>query len=60
MVNYWVTHNGTKGELKHGNENLDLFYGKNYAKSDKIKNADFWEEIVFSDTGDQLKRERKF
>lgn len=60
MVNYWVTQNGTKGELKHGNENLKAFYEKNYAKSDKAKNTDFWEEIVFSETGDKLKTERKY
>lgn len=60
MVNYWVTHNGTKGELKHGNDNLKAFYEKNYAKSDKTKNADFWEEIIFTATGTQLKTERKY
>ncbi len=60
MVNYWVTENGLKGELKHGNENLKSFYEKNYAKSDKTKNADYWEEIVFTATGTQLKTERKY
>lgn len=60
MINYCVTHNGTKGELKHGNENLKSFYEKNYAKSDNAKNADFWEEMVFTATGDKLNSERKY
>lgn len=60
MVNYWVTHKGTKGELKHGNENLKHFYETNYAKSNKTKNSDFWEEVVISSTGGKLKTERKY
>lgn len=60
MVNYWVTHNGVKGVLNHGNENLKAFYDKIYAKSDKTKNADFWEEITVSSSGNLLKSERNF
>jgi hypothetical protein len=61
MINYYVTHNnGAKGELQHGNTSLKAFYDKNYEKSDKAKNVDFWEEVVFSNTGQQLKNIRLF
>jgi len=59
MVNYWVTENGAKGYLEHGNISIKEFYDKNYKKSDKIKNSDYWEEVLISATGDKLKVERK-
>ncbi len=61
MVNYWITKNtDPKGPTQHGFKNVKTFYDKNYNKSDKTKNADFWEEIVFTSTGQLLKTERKF
>lgn len=60
LVNYWVTQNGTKGELKYDYENLKTLYEKDYVKSEKTKNTDSWEEIVFIETGNLLKTERKF
>ena len=60
MVNYWVIRNGIKGNLQHGNESLKKMYEINYAKSDKSKSADFWEEIKISGTGDPLKIARRF
>ena len=61
MVNYWVTKNtDPKGELQHKQELLKKMYEHCYASSDKTKNADFWEEIILSETGEQLKNHRKF
>ena len=60
MVNYWVTKNGGKGELQHCNTSIKTFYDSNYAKSDQTKSADFWEEVILSKTGEQLKTERLF
>lgn len=61
MVNYWSTKNtDPRGETKHGIENIKAFYDKIYNKSDKTKNADFWEEIIITSTGQLLKTERKF
>lgn len=54
MVNYWVTQNGNKGGLKHGSQNLQAFYDKNYAKSDKSKDPDLWEEVVIFSTGEKI------
>lgn len=60
MVNYWVTKNGTKGDLKHGRESIKKMYENNYANSDKTKNADFWEEVLINSNGRKLKDERKY
>lgn len=60
IINYWVTKNGTKGELKHDKTSIKAFYDKNYKKSDKTKSADFWEEVVLSDSGTKLKDKRTF
>lgn len=63
MVNYWVYKNNNKtttNELQHSNISIQSFYNKNYGNSDKTKNADFWEEMVFSQTGKQLKTKRKY
>lgn len=61
MVNYWTTKNtDPKGSTQHGLESLKAFYAKNYNKSDKTKNADFWEEVLITSTGQLLKTERKF
>jgi ABC-type dipeptide/oligopeptide/nickel transport system ATPase subunit len=58
MINYWVTLNGTRGSLKHGNESLKSFYEKNYSKSDKTKNQDFWQVVLIKETGDHLESQR--
>jgi AAA15 family ATPase/GTPase len=60
MLNYWITKNGTKGPLQHGQGLLKKMYENCYAKSDKTKNPDFWEEIIISSTGEKLKTVRKF
>ncbi len=61
MVNYWITKNtDPKGSTQHGLENLKVFYNKNYNKSDKTQNSDFWEEILISSNGQLLRTERKF
>jgi ABC-type dipeptide/oligopeptide/nickel transport system ATPase subunit len=61
MVNYWTTKNtDPKGSTQHGLESIKAFYAKNYNKSDKTKNADFWEEVLITSTGQFLKTERKF
>lgn len=61
MVNYWTTKNtDPKGGTQHGLENLKAFYDKIYNKSDKTKNADFWEEVLITSSGQLLKTERKF
>lgn len=61
MVNYWTTKNtDPKGSTQHGLESLKAFYDKNYNKSDKTKNADFWEEVLITSTRQLLKTERKF
>jgi recombinational DNA repair ATPase RecF len=61
MVNYWTTKNtDPKGSTQHGLESLKAFYDKNYNKSDKTKNADFWEEILITISGQPLKSERKY
>ena len=54
MINYWVSKNGVKGALQHGNNSLKRLYSINYDKSDKAKNADFWEEIKISKNGNKL------
>ncbi len=60
MVNYWISKNGVKGDLEHGNEDLKSFYDRNYNKSDKTKNANFWEEVILSSSGQKLVEYRKF
>jgi ABC-type dipeptide/oligopeptide/nickel transport system ATPase subunit len=61
MVNYWTTKNtDPKGSTQHGLESIKAFYAKNYNKSDKTKNADFWEDVLITSTGQLLKTERKF
>lgn len=61
MVNYWTTKNtDAKISTQHGLENLKVFYDKNYNKSDKTKNADYWEETIITSTKQLLKTERKF
>jgi len=60
MINYWITENGAKGDLLHKNESLKKMYECCYNKSDKIKSADFWSEILVSDTGEVLKKYRFF
>lgn len=62
MVNYWVYKNGTKTsqEIKRKVDSLKSMYDDCYKKSDPVKNADFWEEIIITTTGQPLKSERKF
>lgn len=60
MVNYWVTNNGTKGDLQNKQDTLQKMYDGCYVKSDNTKNADFWEEVILSETREQLKNHRKF
>ena len=61
MVNYWITKNtDSKGPTQHGIETIKAFYDKNYNKSDMTKDADFWEEILITATGQKLRTERKF
>jgi len=60
MINYCITKNGTKGDLKNKQDSLKKMYETCYNKSDKTKNADFWEEIIISSTGQKLKTARKF
>lgn len=62
MVNYWIYQNGykTTKELQHGQEQLKKMYESNYAQSDNTKNADFWEEIIITSTGEKLKNKRDF
>ena len=62
MVNYWIYRNGvkTKNEIQHGSESLKKMYDDNFAQSDKTKNADFWEEVILSGTGEKLQNHRKF
>ena len=60
MINYWVTKNGgDKGELQHKQDSLKKMYDHNYSISDKVKNTDFWEEIIICENGNKLKEERK-
>ena len=59
-INYWITKNGgNKGELQHKQDSLKKMYDSCYSSSNKIKNADFWEEIVICENGNKLKEERK-
>ncbi|MDR1719746.1 MAG: hypothetical protein LBR67_06470 [Dysgonamonadaceae bacterium] len=60
MVNYWVSENGTKRDLQHKQDSLKKMYECCYNKSDKTKNADFWEEIIISSTGEKLKTAKIF
>jgi len=62
MINYYVYKNGKKttDELQHGYESLKNMYEKNYEKSNKTKSPDFWEEIIISGSGNQLKSLRVF
>jgi len=62
MINYWIYKNGTKtkSEIQHSNESLKKMYDDNFALSDKNKSVDFWDEIIISDTREQLKDYRKF
>jgi hypothetical protein len=62
MVNYWVYKNGTKttASIQHKQDTLQKMYNACFDKSDKTKNADFWEEVVITSTGKLLKSERKF
>jgi len=64
-----------KGRLTHGiledgtlmpsgyrpdTESIQKMYEYNYKKSDKTKNADFWEEVIITETGLPLKSVRFF
>ena len=62
MVNYWVYKNGvkTKAELQHKQDTLKKMYDHCYDDSDKSKNADFWEEVIITSSGEKLSSERKF
>lgn len=62
MMNYWIYKNGdkTKTELQHCNSTIESFYKKVYDKSDKAKNADFWEEVYLQESGEKLKEYRNF
>jgi hypothetical protein len=62
IVNYWVYKNGTKTtpDLQHKQDTLKKIYDHCYDDSDKIKNADFWEEVIISCSGAKLKTARKF
>lgn len=62
MVNYWVYKNGAKTtpSVQHKQDTLNKMYKGCYDSSDKTKNADFWEEIIITSTGQLLKTERKF
>ncbi|MYY26663.1 AAA family ATPase [Elizabethkingia anophelis] len=62
MVNYWVYKNGTKtsADIQHKQDTLQKMYDSCYNSSDKTKNADFWEEIILSGTGERLQNHRKF
>lgn len=62
MMNYWVYKNGTKtsADIQHKQDTLQKMYDNCYNSSDKIKNADFWEEVILSRTGEQLSNHRKF
>lgn len=62
MVNYWIYKDGVKttNEIQHGIESLKKMYDNNFVLSDKTKSEDFWEGIILSDTGEQLKNHRKF
>ncbi|MCB9262109.1 MAG: AAA family ATPase [Flavobacteriales bacterium] len=62
MVNYWVYKNGAKttASIQHKQDTLTKMYKGCYDSSDKTKNADFWEEIMITTTGQPLKSERKF
>ena len=57
---YWITENNVKGDLKYKQDTLKKMYDICYAKSDKTKNVDFWEEIIISSTGEKLKIVKKF
>jgi hypothetical protein len=61
IVNYWVYKNGTKttASIQHKQDTLLKMYEGCYNSSDKTKNADFWEEILITSTGQLLKTERK-
>ena len=60
LINYWITENNVKGDLKYKQDTLKKMYDICYAKSDKTKNVDFWEEIIISSTGEKLKIVKKF
>lgn len=60
MVNYWITKDGVKGDLMHKQDSLKKMYESCYDKSDKTKNADFWEEVIISATAAKLVTARKF
>lgn len=62
MINYYVYKNGkkTKEKLQYGYESLKTMYNKNYEKSDKSKNPDFWEEIIIQSSGKRLSTLREF
>jgi ABC-type dipeptide/oligopeptide/nickel transport system ATPase subunit len=62
MVNYWVYKNGVKttASIQHKQDTLLKMYEGCYNSSDKTKNADFWEEMLITSTGQLLKSERKY
>jgi len=61
MVNYWTTKNAEpKSVTQHGVESLKSFYDKNFNKSDKTKNADFWQEVIITTSTQPLKSTRSF
>ncbi|WP_297333678.1 hypothetical protein, partial [Flavobacterium sp.] len=62
MMNYWVYKNGTKTTvgIQHKQDTLQKIYDGCYNSSDKTKNADFWKEILVSDSGEKLSSHRLF
>lgn len=61
IVNYWITKNTEpESTIQHGMESLKSFYDKNFNKSDKSKNASFWEGVLLTSTGENLKSAKTF
>lgn len=67
LINYSVIKNtfplppkNATDAYNHSIESIDKMYSNNWANSDKTKNADFWEEVIISNSGLPLKSIRKF
>lgn len=62
MINYFVykTTEKKRKNPEHKRQSLKAMYDYAYSKSDKTKSADFWDEIIITETGLPIKSIRKY
>jgi hypothetical protein len=62
MINYYVykTPGAKPANPQHKHQSIKSMYDFLYGKSNKVLNADYWEEVIISETGEKLKSIRVY